>query len=57
MCDDLKEELDGGYALAKQLVLHLQSMGANSCNIPVEVSEAGPDDGQIFEVIVRPKLN
>ena len=50
MCQELTNELTKGTQLAKGLCEHLQSMSAESVNIPVVL------DGRDYMVIVRLEL-
>lgn len=52
MCKELKDELDKGGALAKQLVEHLLEMGADKATIPVSLESWKEPE---FEVIVQRK--
>ena len=46
MCEEVNEEVAHGRKLAEDLVEHLETMGADSCGIPVET------DGGCFLVKV-----
>ena len=46
-CPELTAELATGKQAARALVYHLRTMGAESCQIPIE------HDGEKFEVSIR----
>lgn len=47
MCEDLDDELNSGHSLAGALCEHLDNMGANSLEIPVDL------DGRRYIVSAR----
>ena len=39
VCEELNQELGNGRKLAEQLALHLESMGAGQCEIPITTDD------------------